>query len=238
MEPTGSITVKSAHDAQLFFNRERCLHITILHPFLSRRNSLIRILSAIRRGKRGVRLYSQNAGKDRLLPRYVITYMDGIGITGLLLAGLFAAAMSSLDSGINSMVATLVTDWYDGRDLGRGRNRMLTLIFGIVVTGIGCIMSFSELPVFDLLLSVGGATLGLLLSILLVGLLFRKATTIGVSPGMVTGLIVYCYIRIYIGKIASEETISSFKPHSVKYEITPGGMVCLPPARQSLSLSL
>ena len=70
-------------------------------------------------------------------------------------------------------------------------------------------MSFSKLPVFDLLLSVGGATLGLLLSILLVGLLFRRATTIGVTAGMVSGLIVYCYIRIYIGKFASDETIAS-----------------------------
>ena len=135
--------------------------------------------------------------------------MDGIGITGLLLAGLFAAAMSSLDSGINSMVATLVTDWFHGRDMGRGTNRLLTLIFGVLVTAIGCIMSFSKLPVFDLLLSVGGATLGLLLSILLVGLLYRKATTEGVCAGMASGLGVYCYIRIYIGKFASDETIAS-----------------------------
>jgi len=154
-------------------------------------------------------LYSQNAARDRLLPHYVITYMDGIGITGLLLAGLFAAAMSSLDSGINSMVATLVTDWFNGKDMGRGRNRLLTLVFGVLVTGIGCIMSFSKLPVFDLLLSVGGATLGLLLSILLVGLLYRKATTTGVCAGMAAGLSVYCFIRLYIGKFASDETIAS-----------------------------
>ena len=153
--------------------------------------------------------YSQNAAKDRLLPHYVINYMDGIGITGLLLAGLFAAAMSSLDSGINSMVATLVTDWFKGKDMGPGRNRILTLVFGVLVTGVGCIMSFSRLPVFDLLLSVGGATLGLLLSILLVGLLYRKATTAGVCAGMAAGLSVYFYIRIYIGKFASEATVAS-----------------------------
>ncbi len=151
--------------------------------------------------------YSQDAAKDRLLPNYVMNFMDGVGITGLLLAGLFAAAMSSLDSGINSMVATFVTDWHNGKDMGRGTNRRLTLVFGFAVTCIGCVMSFSKLPVFDLLLSVGGATLGLLLSILVVGLLYRKATTIGVMLGMCTGLLVYGYIRIYIGKFASEDTI-------------------------------
>ena len=203
------ITVKSAHDAQLSLVVKGVFTLLSCTLFFLVGTALYVFYQQSAEANAVFDLYSQNAGKDRLLPHYVITYMDGIGITGLLLAGLFAAAMSSLDSGINSMVATLVTDWYDGRDLGRGRNRMLTLIFGIVVTGIGCIMSFSKLPVFDLLLSVGGATLGLLLSILLVGLLFRKATTIGVTTGMVTGLIVYCYIRIYIGKFASEETISS-----------------------------
>ena len=153
--------------------------------------------------------YSEDAGRDRLLPHYVMTYMDGVGITGLLLAGLFAAAMSSLDSGINSMVATLVTDWYRSRDMGKGVNRKLTLIFGVAVTGIGCLMSFSTLPVFDLLLSVSGATLGLLLSILIIGLLYRKATSQGALWGMASGLLTYAFIRLYIGEYASNEVITS-----------------------------
>lgn len=149
--------------------------------------------------------YDSGATKDRLLPNYVMNYMEGAGITGLLLAGLFAAAMSSLDSGINSMAATLVTDWHNGRNMGKGTNRKLTLVFGVFVTGIGCVMSFINAPVFDILISIAGVTLGLLLSILLVGLFYRRATTVGVICGMLSGLAVYFFVRLYIAKFASEE---------------------------------
>lgn len=151
--------------------------------------------------------YSDGATKDKLLPNYVMNFMEGKGITGLLLAGLFAAAMSSLDSGINSMTATLVTDWYKGRDMGRGTNRKLTLIFGVAVTGAGCLMAFINAPVFDILLSVAGATLGLLLSILMVGLFLPQATSVGATAGMFAGLIVYLFIRIFIGELASDDLV-------------------------------
>jgi len=203
------ITVKSTKDAQLslgvkgIFTLFSCtlffLVGTALYVFYHQAPESLEVFND----------YSLDAAKDRLLPHYVMNYMDGAGITGLLLAGLFAAAMSSLDSGINSMVATLVTDWYKGRNMGKGTNRKLTLIFGVLVTGIGCLMSFSNLPVFDLLLSVSGATLGLLLSILLVGLLYRKATSTGVMWGMVGGLAIYIFIRLYIGEYASDEVINS-----------------------------
>ena len=151
--------------------------------------------------------YSDGATKDKLLPNYVMNFMDGIGITGLLLAGLFAAAMSSLDSGINSMTATLVTDWFNGRDMGRGTNRKLTLVFGVAVTGAGCFMAFINAPVFDILLSVAGATLGLLLSILMVGLFLPQATSVGAAAGMCAGLIVYLFVRIFIGELASDDFV-------------------------------
>ncbi|GIS63740.1 MAG: hypothetical protein CM1200mP2_59650 [Planctomycetaceae bacterium] len=34
--------------------------------------------------------------------------------------------MSSLDSGINSMTATLVTDWFYGKEFGTTFNRIMT----------------------------------------------------------------------------------------------------------------
>lgn len=49
---------------------------------------------------------------DRLFPRYLAHYLPG-GTAGLVLAALFAAAMSSIDSGVNSISAVTLTDFVD-----------------------------------------------------------------------------------------------------------------------------
>ncbi len=109
-----------------------------------------------------------------MLPHFVIHYAGGYGMTGIILAGLFAASMSSLDSGINSMTATLVTDWLGGRGMGTAVNRYLTTLFGAAVTTIACLLSLINSPVFDILLSIAGATLGLLLAVLMLGMLVPR----------------------------------------------------------------
>ena len=142
--------------------------------------------------------YSTGSSKDQLLPHFVIHHAGGYGMTGLILAGLFAAAMSSLDTGINSMTATVVTDWLNGREIGIRANRGLTLAFGVVTTLAACALSLIDSPVFDLLLSISGATLGLLLAVLMLGMLLPRANTIGVISGLIAGLAVFGVIRVWI----------------------------------------
>jgi len=57
--------------------------------------------------------------------------MFGISEGGAI-AGLFAAAMSSMDSGINSLTATVVCDWMKGRETSLAFSRMLTVAFGML----------------------------------------------------------------------------------------------------------
>ena len=61
-------------------------------------------------------------GADRVFPHYIVHHLP-IGISGLVVAGLFAAAMSSVDSGVNSLTAVVVTDF-----VGRFRRRTLSEI--------------------------------------------------------------------------------------------------------------
>jgi len=150
-------------------------------------------------------------GRDQLLPHFVIHYAGGYGVTGLILAGLFAAAMSSLDSGINSMTATLVTDWLRGREVGTLVNRCLTMVLGVSVTGIACLLALIDLPVFDILLSIAGATLGLLLAVLMMGMLIPRVNTLGVVAGMVAGLVVFVLIRLVLPNLG-DETLSYLGP--------------------------
>ena len=58
------------------------------------------------------------ADADRLLPHFVVVGLPA-GLTGLVIAAVLAAAMSSLSSGLNSASAVIVTDFL-GRVGGRG----------------------------------------------------------------------------------------------------------------------
>ena len=154
---------------------------------------------------------SQGGSKDQLLPHFVIHFAGGSGMTGLILAGLFAAAMSSLDSGINSMSATVVTDWLNGKEIGTRKNRLLTVAFGVGVTAMACLLSMIDSPVFDILLSIAGATLGLLLAVMLLGMRVPRANTIGVTCGLLAGLLAFAVIRIVLPQLP-EETLQKFGP--------------------------
>lgn len=80
------------------------------------------------------------AHADDLFP-WFIAYELPVGISGIVVAGMFGAAMSSLDSGINSITAVVMTDFLDRFGLRPKTERahllaakFLALTIGIVVT--------------------------------------------------------------------------------------------------------
>lgn len=80
---------------------------------------------------------------DAIMPLFV-TIEFPIGLKGVLIAGIFAAAMSSLDSSINSVASVLVNDYYRRfvREVTERRAffaaRLITVLFG----GIGTAVAF------------------------------------------------------------------------------------------------
>jgi len=135
--------------------------------------------------------------RDQLLPHFVLNHGGGYGMTGLLLAGLFAAAMSSLDSTINSMTASVVTDWMHGREVGPRVNRLLTAAFGSAAVVVACVLQTIDMPIFTILMSVSGAALGVLLAVLLLGLLVKRANAVSAYLVFVFGLGGYALSRFY-----------------------------------------
>lgn len=76
--------------------------------------------------------------KDTLLPYFVVMEIPVV-LKGLVIAALFAAAMSSFDSGLNCLVAVLTVDWY-GRIFRKKSDDAQRLRFAQVLTyllGIG-----------------------------------------------------------------------------------------------------
>lgn len=128
---------------------------------------------------------------DQLLPSFILTHIPAFGLTGLLLAGLFAAAMSSMDSGINSSTATVVCDWLMGKNISLAGSRALTVLFGVLAIGTAIALQQLDLPVFHILMTIAGTFLGLMLGIFLLGMLSPRANTPGALIGLAGGILFF-----------------------------------------------
>jgi len=113
--------------------------------------------------------------EDQIMPYFAATQLPGIGLMGLIMAGLFAAAMSTIDSGINGVTSVIVYDWLSGGELPMRVRRLLTGGRGVLVIGI--------------INTVAGTTLGMLLAIYLLGLLVPWANLPGTMIAFAIGLV-------------------------------------------------
>jgi Na+/proline symporter len=136
------------------------------------------------------------AKEDQILPHFVATQLPGTGLVGLILAGLFAAAMSTIDSGINGVTSVIVYDWLSGRELPLKVSRFLTSLLGVVVIAAAMLVPVLGKTVIDIIMAIAGTSLGMLLAIYLLGMLMRHTNLPGVLIGFGVGLI--CLLIVWI----------------------------------------
>jgi solute:Na+ symporter, SSS family len=141
---------------------------------------------------------------DALFLWYIVTKLP-TGGAGLLIAGLFAAAMSSLSSSMNSAAAVITSDFYrrlrpDAPDAMRLRlAKIVTLIFGVAGTGMALLMSTWEIAsLWDEFLELIGLVMGGLGGMFLLGIVSRRATGNGAIVGLVGGLALQVLIKEYL----------------------------------------
>ncbi len=138
---------------------------------------------------------------DAILPLFVAEQFPQ-GLSGLLIAGVFAAAMSSLDSSINSMSTVLVTDYYrrfrpnitepHGLRVARG----LTLFFGVFGTGLALVVARLDAPsLFDQWLQILGLVGGGLAGIMALGVFTKRGNGAGAIVGAVVSAVVVYWVH-------------------------------------------
>ena len=127
--------------------------------------------------------------QDQLLPRFVMSELSIPGLIGLLLAGLFAAAMSSIDSGINSMTASVVCDWQSERQLELRHSRVLCCVFGLLSVAVAMVFYFKGGNVFPMIMKIAGMFFGLQLGLFLLGMSVKRATSNTAMIGLTAGTI-------------------------------------------------
>lgn len=136
------------------------------------------------------------AKEDQILPYFAATQLPGIGLVGLILAGLFAAAMSTMDSGINGVSSVIVFDWMRGKQPSLKFSRVLTAFLGIVVIVTALFVPVLGDNVIGIITTIAGTCLGMLLAIYLLGMFVPRANMAGVLVGFVAGLV--CLAAVWI----------------------------------------
>ena len=132
---------------------------------------------------------------DEILPLFVIQQMPP-GVAGLVIAGVFAAAMSSLDSSMNAVAAVVTTDVYrrfkptaDERRCLR-LARWVTAITGAVGMAAALLMAGYHQQIkslWDVFLAVLGLMGGALAGMFILGIFTRRAHAVGVCIGAAAG---------------------------------------------------
>ncbi|WP_263378497.1 sodium:solute symporter family transporter [Granulicella paludicola] len=134
------------------------------------------------------------ASSDRIFPTFIVHELP-LGIAGLLVAAILAAAMSNLSAALNSLSSTTVVDFYMSlRPNADDRERSIisrssTVLWAIVLFAIA-IYSLSvggKGHVVEIGLSIASVAYGCLLGVFLLGTLTKFATEIGTAIGMVCG---------------------------------------------------
>jgi len=132
---------------------------------------------------------------DQVMPHFVNTQVPPI-LTGGLVAAVFAAAMSSLDSALNSMAAALTVDFLKRFKPGVSEQgqlnfaKMVVVAAGVIGIGVGIYSSRTEAPLIDLILTFMGYFAGGLLGLFLLGMLTRRANGNGAFTGAIVGTLV------------------------------------------------
>jgi solute:Na+ symporter, SSS family len=133
---------------------------------------------------------------DRVFPHFIVTQLP-IGVIGLVIAAIFAAAMSTLSSSLNSLAATAMTDFY--RPLAKGErsdahylkvSRWLTAGWGVAQIVVAVIAINMEKRVVDAVLAVASFTNGPILGLFLLTVLTKRIGSVGALIGVCTGIAV------------------------------------------------
>ncbi|WP_348269405.1 sodium/solute symporter [Edaphobacter paludis] len=149
------------------------------------------------------------ASADRIFPTFIVREMP-IGVAGLLVAAILAAAMSNLSAALNSLSSTTVVDFYmHWRPAADDRERMLisrssTVIWAFVLFAIAVysVHAGGKGHVVEIGLSIASVAYGALLGVFLLGTLTRYATQAGAILGMIAGFSLNILLWLHPNPIA------------------------------------
>jgi SSS family solute:Na+ symporter len=127
---------------------------------------------------------------DDLVPQFLVTYVP-TGVVGVVVAGILAAALSSVDSAFNSLSAVTVEEFVPERRTDRSRlvwARLITVGWGVLAVAAGLWFARSGDTTIEIINRVGSALYGPVLAVFLLAWRSRRADGRSAVTGALSGL--------------------------------------------------
>lgn len=148
-------------------------------------------------------LIHAHATEDKIFASFIVNQLP-VGISGLLIAALFAIGQSSLSSGINGIASTWTLDltksfkknFSDEQATRYGK--ILSLLVGLFSIVLAIIFANSHIEsIFAFFNGFVGIILGLVGGLFVLGILTKKANTKGAIIGFIAGLIISIFVNYF-----------------------------------------
>jgi SSS family solute:Na+ symporter len=127
---------------------------------------------------------------DALVPQFLVTYLPS-GVVGVVVAGILAAALSSIDSALNSLSAVSVEEFApSGADPARRLRwaRASTVLWGTAATAAAWFFSHTGETTIELVNRVGSALYGPVLAVFVLAWRSRRADGRSAVVGAIGGV--------------------------------------------------
>ncbi len=132
---------------------------------------------------------------DEIFPKFIIESLPP-GVSGIIIAGLFAAALSTLAGSMSSLSSSTMLDLFkpitkindDAKELFI--SRMFTVMWAILLVGSAVFFMNSSSAVVELALSIASFTYGGLLGTFMLGLFVKKAAQEDALAGFTAGIFI------------------------------------------------
>jgi len=149
----------------------------------------------------GAATLPQGIQSDRIFPYYIVNNLPA-GLTGLLIAAIFAAGMSTVSTSINSSATVILKDYFGKRieEKGSGKQSMKILYISSVIfsiTGIGIALAMINVQsVLDTWWKLASIFSGGMLGLFLLGFFSKRVTSFAAITGVIAGVILIGWMSL------------------------------------------
>jgi SSS family solute:Na+ symporter len=140
--------------------------------------------------------------EDSILPHFMANHLPP-GVGGLILAALAAAAMSTIDTSLNSSATITLKDLWT-RLVRKGKTvseaeamkvlRVSTVMWGLIGTGAALLLTGNAKNILDIWWQLSGMFAGGMLGLFLLGVIVRKAGNAAAVTGVLIGVFVIFWL--------------------------------------------
>jgi len=139
---------------------------------------------------------------DAIFPLFIVRQLP-VGVAGLIVAGVFAAAQSTISTSMNSTSVAFVTDFVRRFDMIKSDHgylnlaRLMTIIFGASGSLLGLVFASSDIQsMFETAIGVLGLLGGAMCGLFLLGMFTKRANGFGAAIGALAGIAVVAAVKV------------------------------------------